>query len=247
MRRTDQVLGSTRFDVVAGEDTPVTQKTLSEAMAKLLGTDLPAAMEAGFKKQNTSIADLIAKITPPVVVPPVVPPVVVPPVATGPIVGDPATNAKLLEYENRIKALNDTQTKEIDLRKAAETRAEQADLNSAIDRELAKYNFAKPESKFGAAKLITPEIVRNDKGELIAGNLPLADYVKNFLTVDNDYMLAPTTTTGGTGAGRGPSRPPGSKQVQIEDIKPGMTDKEYTEIAQQILAVLPSQNSSMSA
>lgn len=242
MYKVDQVLGTIRFDSVA-DDAPVTQKTLSEAMAKLLSTDVPAAMEAGFKKQTSTIEGLLAKFNPPAVVPPVVPPVVpAVPAVTAPIVGDPATNAKLLEYENRIKALNDTQQKEIDLRKAAETRAEQADLQGAIDRELGKYNFAKPEGKNGAAKLITPEIVRNDKGDLIAGNLPLADYVKQFLTVDNDYMLAPTTTTGGTGAGRGPSRPPGSKQIQIEDIKPGMTDAQYTEIAQQILSVMPAQN-----
>lgn len=154
-------------------------------------------------------------------------------------IGDPHTKAALMEAN---KKLADTQ-KQVDALLAknteAETRAERMEREGALKTELTKFTFIKPEAADAAFRMLLPDLVRGEDGSLTAGGLPVDTYVKQALTEKHDYWLAGTATPG-TGAARSVAQVKQGQGIQLEQIKPGMSQAEYEQAMAATLAALKS-------
>lgn len=142
------------------------------------------------------------------------------------------------EANAAMKRLNDTNAelqKQLrgmtDENKTERAARQKAELDGAIDGALNEYTFTSPSARESARKLIAMDVKRTDDGKIVAGDLPLADYVKESLTKTHDYFLA-TAEVGGAGAQKGVTR--NSAGVGLETIKKDMTDAERVAVAQEI-------------
>lgn len=153
----------------------------------------------------------------------------------------PAVRARLLAGDTKIGDLEKTMRQLKEDKEASDKRAEKADREAKINDALGKYHFINDEAKHAARRLIEMEVARDDKtGELIAGGLPLGDFVNEALTKKHDYFLA-KEDVGGSGAGKGITRAP-QTGTQIEDIKPNMTQDERLAVTRAIAAAAGAAN-----
>jgi hypothetical protein len=130
------------------------------------------------------------------------------------------------------KQLADEQGK----REKAEQAAKQTARESAVRAELNNYKFANPEAANDAFSLLLPQVEESADGQLIAGGLPLADYVKDYLPSKKAHLLAPA---GKGGSGASNTGTGGSSTFQYEEIKPGMSAEQVSRAAAAIREAMP--------
>ncbi len=142
----------------------------------------------------------------------------------------------------QIKTLTDGQKKlteslagETKRREEAEKAAKDTKLDSGLREALDQFTFVNPEAKNDAFSLLRSQVEFGEDGSLVAGGLPMADFVKSFVPEKKGHLLA-TKQVGGAGASAG--SPGSGKGFQMESIKNGMTPADTQAAAGAILAAL---------
>jgi hypothetical protein len=80
---------------------------------------------------------------------------------------------------------------------------------------------------------------RGEDGQLIArdgpGEVPLRDYLKQF--VQENPELLPARITGGSGMGSGSKAVPNGSAIDLDKIRPGMNPEELEKVRQEVSRV----------
>ncbi len=98
-----------------------------------------------------------------------------------------------------------------------------------------------------ALMVVSPSIKKNEDGTFVGGdNLPVKEFVKDFITTNHAYLLKPVGgpgagATANSGTGRGAGAGAGSKAVDIDKIKPGMSAEDRAATLSEISRVLAAQ------
>jgi len=148
---------------------------------------------------------------------------------------EPAYKAELIDERKRREEL---ETRVNDLVKENQrTRqvAEEAERSASIRTELQRLGVAKVDLAYRAVK---DDIKRSEDGQLIAraaqGEVPLREYLAGFVQ-DNPELL-PARIPGGSGMGSG-SKVPAPSGVDLDKIRPGMSEEELAKVRQEISRV----------
>lgn len=214
--------------------------TVNNAIAGLKKKDLPAIITTALEPLNaqfTSINEGLAKLTG----------------GTGSGSGGqggstggsptipPEINAQLKTLTDTVKAQGATITNLQTTAADANLRAETAERHAAIRTALSGSKFASDSAAQTAFMLVEPQVTRLEDGSLAAGNLPLADFVKDFFPREHAYLLQSTgaSGSGATGSTGGTQRG-GTLKTDIGDIKPGMSPEKRAGVLADIQAALAS-------
>ena len=112
----------------------------------------------------------------------------------------------------------------------ARTAAEAADRSSTIKAELQKLGVAKVELAYRAVK---DDVYRSEDGRLIAqGGADVREYLTQF--VNENPELLPARMSGGSGAGTGQRGVELGGGVDLNMIRPGMSEEEKDRVRQEI-------------
>jgi hypothetical protein len=149
---------------------------------------------------------------------------------------EPAYKAELLDERKRREDLerrvNDLVQENIRSREIAE----EAERSSSIHGELQRLGVAKVDLAYRAVK---DDVHRQDDGQLMArsgaGDVPLRDYLKQF--VQENPELLPARMTGGSGMGSGPKAASNTGAFDLDKIRPGMSPEELEKVRQEISRV----------
>lgn len=133
------------------------------------------------------------------------------------------------------KKLTDSLTAETKRREEAEKTAKDTKLDSGLRTSLDQFTFVNPEAKNDAFALLRGQIEFGEDGSLVAGGLPMDDFVKSFVPEKKGHLLAPKQV-GGAGASAGSAG--GKGAFQFEKIGPGMTGDDTKAAAGAILSAL---------
>jgi hypothetical protein len=149
---------------------------------------------------------------------------------------EPAYKAELVDERRRREEL---ETRVNDLVKENQrTRqvAEEAERSASIRTELQKLGVAKVDLAYRAVK---DDVKRGEDGRLVArsdqGEMPLRDYLAGF--VQENPELLPARIPGGSGMGSGTKAPTPPAGVDLEKIRPGMSEEEMAKVRQEISRV----------
>ncbi len=148
----------------------------------------------------------------------------------------PAYKAELLDERKRREDLerrvNDLVQENIRSREMAE----EAERSSSIRAELQRLGVAKVDLAYRAVK---DDVHRREDGQLIArsgsGEVPVRDYLKQF--VQENPELLPARITGGSGMGSGPKAVSNTGALDLDKIRPGMNPEELEKIRQEVSRV----------
>ena len=150
----------------------------------------------------------------------------------------PEVQAQLLDEKRKRETLEASVAALQKENDASKQRADLSERESAIATALNEYTFVSDKARQSAAKLIGLELKRSEDGQLIAGdNLPVSAFIKDFLTVQNDHLLAGKDVAGSNGT-KGALRTVNAS-VGMESISRNMTPETRTAILAQIKAALP--------
>ena len=149
---------------------------------------------------------------------------------------EPAYKAELLDERKRREDLerrvNDLVQENIRSREMAE----EAERSSSIRAELQRLGVAKVDLAYRAVK---DDVHRREDGQLIArsgsGEVPVRDYLKQF--VQENPELLPARITGGSGMGSGPKAVSNAGALDLDKIRPGMNPEELEKIRQEVSRV----------
>ena len=148
---------------------------------------------------------------------------------------EPAYKAELLDERKRREELEKRVNDLVQENQRSRQMAEEAERSSSIRAELQRLGVAKVDLAFRAVK---DDIQRSGDGQLIArtgpGDVPMREYLKEF--VQENPELLPARITGGSGMGSG-SRTGGSGGVDLEKIRPGMSPEELERVRQEVSRV----------
>lgn len=144
-----------------------------------------------------------------------------------------------LQIKNLTKQVEE-QGKTLSTEKEARTKAEKAALDTAKESKLRnalnQFQFVNPEAAEDAYALISGQVTYDDNGALIAGGLPMEDFVKDFVPSKKAHLLAPVGK-GGAGASGG-SKTGAAGAFQMENIKTGMSVDDQKSAAGAIVRAL---------
>src|SRR5579872_2991177 len=149
---------------------------------------------------------------------------------------EPAYKVELIDERRRREEL-ETRVNEL-VKENQRTRlfAEEAERSASIRTELQRLGVAKVDLAYRAVK---DDVKRSEDGRLIArgeqGELPLRDYLAGF--VQENPELLPARIPGGSGMGSGTKAPAQSSGVDLDKIRPGMSEEELTKVRQEISRV----------
>lgn len=124
---------------------------------------------------------------------------------------------------------------EIAKRESADKKAEETERASMIRAKLSKMNI-REDAFDDAFSVFSGQVKRADDGSLVAGDLPLEQYIETQLKGPKAYMLKPIEVNG-SDASRG-QRLAGGKVVTMETIRPGMSNEETQAAMAQIAAAI---------
>jgi len=114
--------------------------------------------------------------------------------------------------------------------------ADEAERSSSIRAELQRLGVAKVDLAYRAVR---DEVHRADDGQLIArdgpGQVPLRDYLKQF--VQENPELLPARITGGSGMGSGSKAVANTSAIDLDKIRPGMNPEELEKVRQEVSRV----------
>jgi hypothetical protein len=149
---------------------------------------------------------------------------------------EPAYKAELLDERKRREDLerrvNDLVQENIRSRELAE----EAERSSSIRAELQRLGVAKVDLAYRAVK---DDVHKREDGQLMArsdsGEVPVRDYLKQF--VQENPELLPARITGGSGMGSGPKAVSNAGALDLDRIRPGMNPEELDKIRQEVSRV----------
>lgn len=212
----------------AGDAPSLTEKRVTEIISGALdgfsSSKLPTLLVEQFKpfsEQISGISELLKGLQP---TPPAQPnSQETPPSNTT----TPQQNAELLTLKRQMEKtqaeLKDMETK----RKAAEERSAATFKEAAIRDAMSSLRFASDEAREDAFNALLGKVNYDQSGNLVTeGNLPLKTFTEEFIGTKKSYLLRPEEVTGsGATAPQNTFRPGTQKGIQIDDIKPGMSDE----------------------
>ena len=146
---------------------------------------------------------------------------------------DPHIAGLELQLKQSQQAFQTKLDAEIAKREAADKKAEETERASMIRAKLGKMNI-REDAFDDAFSVIAGQVKRSEDGSLIAGDLPLDQYIETQLKGPKAYMLKPVDVNG-SDAARGQRI--NGKAVTMETIRPGMSNEE-TQAAMNQIATL---------
>lgn len=150
---------------------------------------------------------------------------------------EPAYKAELLDERKRREDLERRVNDLVQENARSRQMADEAERNSSIRAELQRLGVAKVDLAYRAVK---DDVHRRDDGELVArgggpGEVPLREYLKQF--VQENPELLPARITGGSGMGSGPKVASNAGALDLDKIRPGMSPEELEKIRQEVARV----------
>jgi hypothetical protein len=149
---------------------------------------------------------------------------------------EPAYKAELFDERRRREELENRVNELVKENQRTREVAEEAERSSSIRSELQRLGVAKVDLAYRAVK---DDVQRNDEGRLTArseqGEVPLRDYLAQF--VQENPELLPARISGGSGMGSGSKAPPAPTGVDLDKIRPGMSEDELAKVRQEISRV----------
>ncbi|HLJ47566.1 MAG TPA: hypothetical protein VKU01_16235 [Bryobacteraceae bacterium] len=152
---------------------------------------------------------------------------------------EPAYKTELLEERRRREQLDQRLNELVAENKRTRQLAEEAERHANIRTELQRLGVAKVDLAF---RVVRDDIQRAEDGRLVgksaSGEVPLREYLEQFVT-ENPELL-PARIAGGSGSGPVQKSAPAASGFDLEKIRPGM-DPEQLERARQEIARIASQ------
>jgi len=149
---------------------------------------------------------------------------------------EPAYKAELLDERKRREDLEKRVNVLVQENVHSREMAEEAERSSSIRAELQRLGVAKVDLAYRAVR---DDVHRRDDGQLIArdgpAELPLRDYLKQFVQ-DNPELL-PARITGGSGMGTGSKAVSNTGAFDLDKIRPGMSPEELEKVRQEVSRV----------
>jgi hypothetical protein len=149
---------------------------------------------------------------------------------------EPAYKVELLDERKRREDLEKRVNDLVQENLRSRQMAEEAERSSAVRAELQRLGVAKVDLAYRAVK---DDVRRNEDGQLIArdgpGEVPLRDYLKQF--VQENPELLPARIPGGSGMGSGSKAPTNTGTFDLDKIRPGMSPEELEKIRQEVSRV----------
>lgn len=136
----------------------------------------------------------------------------------------PEVNAMLRTLNETVKRQESAISNLTQAKDAAERQARETAKASYVRESLAGFNFATPSAASTAFELVKNHVKEQEDGGYIAGDLPVADFVKDFLQREHPYLLKATDMRGSGASGSTGST--AGKAFDINQIRPGMTKEE---------------------
>jgi hypothetical protein len=149
---------------------------------------------------------------------------------------EPAYKAELFDERRRREELESRVNDLVKENQRTRLVAEEAERSASIRNELQKLGVAKVDLAYRAVK---DDVQRNEEGRLTArgdqGEVPLKDYLAQF--VQENPELLPARISGGSGMGSGTKAPAVASGVDLDKIRPGMSEDELAKVRQEISRV----------
>lgn len=146
---------------------------------------------------------------------------------------EPAYKAELQEEKRRRETLEQRVNELVAENERARAKAEEAERSSTIRAELQKLGVAKVELAY---KAVRDEIVRGEDGRLQAQDgADYRDYLQRFVG-DNPELL-PARLAGGSGATPSQRGGSGAAPVDLDRIRPGMSQEELDRARQEVARI----------
>jgi len=149
---------------------------------------------------------------------------------------EPAYKAELLDERRRREDLEKRVNDLVQENTRSRQMADEAERSSSIRAELQRLGVAKVDLAYRAVR---DDVRRNEDGQLIArdgpGEVPLRDFLKQF--VQENPELLPARITGGSGMGSGPKAASNTGGFELDKIRPGMSAEELEKVRQEVSRV----------
>lgn len=151
---------------------------------------------------------------------------------------EPAYKAELHEERRRRESLERRVNELVEENQRSRAVAEEAERQSTIRSELQRHGVTKLDLAFRAIK---DDIKRASDGRLIGqnslGEVPLSDYVGQFVEENPEFL--PARLAGGSGATAGTrgNSSAGSFQYELDKIRPGMDRAELEKVRDEVARV----------
>ena len=149
---------------------------------------------------------------------------------------EPAYKAELIDERRRREELENRVNELVKENQRTRQVAEEAERSASIRTELQRLGVAKIDLAYKAVK---DDVQRTEDGRLTArgeeGEVPLRDYLAQFVQ-DNPELL-PARIAGGSGMGSGSKATASTSAVDLEKIRPGMSEEDLAKVRQEIARV----------
>ena len=149
---------------------------------------------------------------------------------------EPAYKAELIEERKRREQLEMRLNELVEENRRSRQMAEEAEKGANIRAELQRLGVAKVDLAF---RVVRDDIARTEDGRLIAkgnhGEVPLREYLSQFVT-ENPELL-PARMAGGSGTGPVQKIVSGGGGLDMDKIRPGMSQEDLDRVRQEISRV----------
>lgn len=149
---------------------------------------------------------------------------------------EPAYKTELVEERKRREQLERRVNELVTENQRSRKTAEEAERNSAIRAELQRLGVSKLDLAYRAVK---DEILRAEDGRMVAktgqGELGMKEYLSQF--VSENPELLPARNVSGSGAGFVERQSPGRETIDIDKIRPGMSQEDLARVRQEIARI----------
>jgi len=148
---------------------------------------------------------------------------------------EPAHKAELMEERKRREQLEQRVNQLVEENRQSRKLADEAEKSATVRGELQKLGVTKIDLAF---RVVRDDIQRAEDGRLVAraeqGEVPLKEYLSNF--VHENPELLPARITGGSGTGPVQKAVPGGG-LDLDKIRPGMSPEDLERVRQEISRV----------
>jgi hypothetical protein len=149
---------------------------------------------------------------------------------------EPAYKNELIEERKRREQLELRLNELVEENKRSRQLAEEVDRNATIRSELQRFGVVKVDVAF---KAIKDDVYRTEDGRLLTkseqGELGLKEYLTHFLSENPEFL--PARIQGGSGAATALKAPVSTGAVDMDKIRPGMSQEDAERIRQEIVRV----------
>jgi hypothetical protein len=149
---------------------------------------------------------------------------------------EPAYKAELVEERKRREQLERRLNELVEENRRSRAAAEEMERATTIRSELQRLGVGKIDLAF---KAVRDDIQRSEDGRLVArttdGEFGMKEYLSRFVA-DNPELL-PSRIHGGSGAGSSRQEPQQSPGMDLDKIRPGMSEEDLDRVRQEIARV----------